>query len=390
VLWARVDRLDMSRYAAWIVLGLLAPVTLAASQVGCSSSSSEEEQQPSVTELVGTEIGAGDGSSDSVEFVEIYKASSRAQLIDLAFNPAVENELWVVGYGDDSTHVGNDVHLEGGATWKRYVDPAAIHFMHKPPAIAMGKSPFFGTCGDGDNSAAEREPNMFMGPALFSTDRQIFAKRITSLGSHYDMLHNTPFCRGIAHERENIYWVFNSHDRSIDKYNFNQDHGPGMDDHSDGEIYRYVEGQVRGVDDVPSHLVFDHSDGYVYIADTGNSRIVRLDPTVGRKTGMLERQNEPLKDQGYMIGSVVEEVVPPGTLELPSGIEVKNDLIYVTDTATSIFYVFDKNGQIVRTLDTGLEPGSLAGFTFGPDEKIWFADRKGSRVVRIDPKLTPN
>jgi hypothetical protein len=38
----------------------------------------------------------------------------------------------------------------------------------------------------------------------------------------------------------------------------------------------------------------------------------------------------------------------------------------------------------VRKLATDLPAGSLAGFTFGPDGKIWFVDRKGGRIVRID------
>lgn len=332
----------------------------------------------------GTEIGKGDGSAASVTFTEMYKGTAKAEFVDLAFNPAAENELWVVGYGDNSVHVGDNV-LGDAPAWKRFVDPAAVHFMHRPPAMAMGKSPFWGTCGDGDNSAAQREPNLFMGPAMFTTDRAVFAKRVTSLGSHYDMLHNTPFCRGIAHQKDNVYWVFNSYDKSIDKVDFNEDHGPGEDDHSDGEIYRYAEGKVAGVDGVSSHLIFDSSDNFLYIADTGNARIVKLDTTAGTKSGTLERQNEPLAGQGYMKGTDVEVVVPAGTLEEPSGIELRNGLLYVTDAKTSTFHVFDKSGTEIRKLATDLPEGSLSGFTFGPDGKVWFTDRKTGRVLRIDP-----
>jgi sugar lactone lactonase YvrE len=228
--------------------------------------------------------------------------------------------------------------------------------------------------------------NLFMGPAMFTTDRTIFAKRVTGLGSHYDMLHQTPFCRGIAHETANVYWTFNAFDSSIDKYNFNKDHGPGEDDHSDGEIYRYVPGKVKGAEDgTPSHLVLDPNDQFLYVADTGNGRIVRLDTTKGEKTGELERYNEDLKDSGLMTGVDLEVVVPPGVLEKPSGIEVKNDLLYVTDAATSTFHVFQKDGTEVRKLSTGLPAGALAGFTFGPDDKIWFTDKVGGKVLRIDP-----
>ncbi len=349
-------------------------------------------------EAPGSEIGKGDGSPGSVTLTEIHVLAKTASLgdampVDLAFNPADPGQLWVIGYGDDSTHVG---YVDGDATqWKRYRDPAASHFMAKPTAMAMGESPFWGVCGNTDNgqngadqtSGSDGTGNLFMGPAMFTTDLSVFAKRITALGSHYDMLHATPFCRGIAHVEKNVYWTFNAYDDALDKYDFHKDHGPGNDDHSDGEIYRYAKGQVKGADDgTPSHLVYDPSDKMLYVADTGNARIVKLDTTKGTKSGELPRKNEPLAGSGVMTGADVEEVVAPGVLEKPSGIEVKGDLLYVTDAATSTFHVFKKDGTPVRKLATDLPPGSLAGFTFGPDKKIWFSDKVGSRVMRIDPK----
>ncbi|AUX37695.1 MULTISPECIES: hypothetical protein [Sorangium] len=72
---------------------------------------------------------------------------------------------------------------------------------------------------------------------------------------------------------------------------------------------------------------------------------------------------------------------------MPSGIEVHEGIVYATDHATSRFYAFDLTGRLVRTLDTGLPAGSLAGFTFGPDGKLYFVDLRSSRVYRIDPIL---
>ncbi len=152
----------------------------------------------------GHEIGYRDGSSASVAFTEIYKASASAKLVDLDFDPDHEGWLWAVGYGDDSTHLGQGIGTDA-PTWKRYVDPAAMHFMHKPPALAMGGGQRWATCGDNDNSqndpSGDGSANLFMGPAMFETDLAVFAKRTPEgRGSHTDMLHNTPFCRGIAHE----------------------------------------------------------------------------------------------------------------------------------------------------------------------------------------------
>jgi len=335
----------------------------------------------------GHEIGYRDGSPTSVTFTEIYAASATAKPVDLAFRG--EAELWVVGYGDNALYRGSGLDTDA-PTFKKIIDPAAGHFMLKPPAIAMGTPEYFGTCGDNLNEQGGGDGSnaLFMGPALFSTDPAILGKRTSGgLGSHMDMLHNTPLCRGIAHEKANVYWVFNGMDHSLDKYDFNADHGPGNDDHSDGEIYRYAMGKVKGVsgtDGTPSHVFFDADDSFLYVADTGNQRIVKLDTTKGKMGGELERQNEPLKAQAVMLDTDVEEVVPPGTLEKPSGLEVYKGNIYVTDTATSTFHVFDKTGKELRRLETGLPPGSLAGMAFSPTGKLYFTDKVAGKVLRID------
>jgi hypothetical protein len=335
----------------------------------------------------GTEIGKGDGSAASVTLTEVYKAGAASKLIDVAYY-AERDELWAVGYGDNSIHVGTGLASEA-PKFKRILDPAAPHFMEKPPALAMGTPDRWATCGDNMNEHAGQSDGsaaLFMGPALFTTDLAILGKRTPEgLGSHYDMLHNTPLCRGIAHVSANIYWVFNSYDSSLDLYDFHADHGPGKDDHSDGEIYRYAAGEVKGVNDTPSHLFYDATDKFLYVADTGHGRIVRLDTTKGKKGAELDRQMELIAGNALMTGTSVEEVVPPGTLTKPSGLEVRGNLIYVTDTATSTFHVFDRTGKEVRHLSTELPAGSLAGMAFASDNKLYFADKIGGRVLRIDP-----
>ncbi len=135
-----------------------------------------------------------------------------------------------------------------------------------------------------------------------------------------------------------------------------------------------------------SYVAFDSTDGFLYIADTGNQRVARLDTTKGIKGGPLPRQMEPLKDDAVIKDTTLEEIVPSGTLDAPSGIEVHGDLIYVTDATTSTFHVFDKKGTALRSLATDLPGGALSGFVFGPDGKIYFTDKSTSRVVRIDPQ----
>src|SRR4029079_19466670 len=120
---------------------------------------------------------------------------------DLAFNENDPTQLWVVAYNDSTVHLGTGVGETNG-TWKEYHDPAASHFMYKPPAIAWGSEGLWGICGDNDNAQKDlrcaNEPNYSRGPAMFTSALSSFTKQNveTKLGSHFDMLHNTSFCRG--------------------------------------------------------------------------------------------------------------------------------------------------------------------------------------------------
>lgn len=332
----------------------------------------------------GSELGWGDGSVGSVDLTVILSDTALKQPSDLAFNPSSPGELWVVNHKDDSvviiTNPGDPT-----MTFERRRDPAASHFMDNPPALAFGAvsetwGQTFGVCGDSDNGG-----DGFMGPALFSADLGVFAEQTPlDLGSHLDMLHSTSFCRGIANAGASVYYLFNSDKGSVDKYDFHADHGPGNEDHSDGEIFRYVPGQVAGVDGIPSHLAFDASAGLLYVADTGNQRVVALDTSSGT-VGATFSGNEPAKRR-KIDGAALSDVVPAGTLQAPSGIELVRGLVFVSDNATSRFHAFTPDGEEIRTLDTGLPPGSLAGFTLGPDGKIYFVDMAAGRVLRVDPR----
>ncbi len=332
----------------------------------------------------GWQIGVGDGTSASVGFTVVLDPGSPRTSTDLAFNPSIPDQLWVVNAKDDSVFI---VDRPGApdAAFQRLRDPAASHFMDRPPAIAFGAvvEPWgqtFGVCGDSDNGG-----NKFMGPALFSSDLSIFTLETgTGLGSHLDMLHSTSFCRGIAHVEGNVYFAFNSDKGSLDKYDFVVDHGPGQDDHSDGRIWRYVEGQVSGVDGVPSHLAYDADTKLLYVADTGNQRVAVLDTQSGSE-GATFSGDEPAARR-HVDGAVLSDFVPAGTLQRPSGIELADGVVFVSDEATSVLYAFDEEGALIRTLETGLPPGSLAGITLGiTDQKLYFVDKPKSVVYRIDP-----
>jgi len=352
----------------------------------------------------GHQIGTGDGSPSSVTFTVIYEPNVLRSATDLDFNPVRPTELWVVvrELGDElpcteavkvgcaglagRTLIIGDID-EPSSNVRIRQDQNASHFMRQPTAIAFGPGDTFGTCHEARTANFTDSQPDYIGPTLWSSDPSIYAVSPSpgGNGSHLDMIHGTAFCMGMAHERDNVYWTFNGQLGAIDRYDFKQPHVPGGDDHSDGELLRYVEGELLRVAGVPSHLDLDSSSGTLYIADTGHGRIVKLDTTSGSEGSNVPVADEQIRVRKSMLGASLAELVAPGVLEAPSGLALHEGVLFATDNATSRIYAFDLEGRVVRTLDTGLPPRSLAGIAIGPDDRVYFVDLLTSHVRRIDP-----
>ncbi len=335
----------------------------------------------------------GDPSTATVSEL-IGPAAGLAQPRDLAWNPRRPEELWVVSYDDDSALIVSAAPSDARTVEKR-IDGYAQHFFEEPTAIAFGadETTFglpgtFATCGESRNTYnGQADGNDFMGPALWSSDMSVFAAQDPNgLGSHLDMLHNTPLCMGIAWEGGNKYWVTGGLTGAIERYDFQTDDGIGNDDHSDGLTWRYAPGTLGYVPGVPSHLFVDAAAGYVYVADTGHGRILRLDAQTGTPGSMVGG----LETSVQMVdGTVIEELVPGGTLSQPSGIELSAaGTLFVTDHATSQIHAFGLDGTLLATVETGLPAGSLGGLSIGPDDRLYFVDMAGDRVLRVEPGAT--
>ena len=63
---------------------------------------------------------------------------------------------------------------------------------------------------------------------------------------------------------------------NICKYDFVDDHGPGYNDHSAGKVFRYTGVSVTRVPNVPSHLVVDKVNKWLYFTDGANKSLKRL------------------------------------------------------------------------------------------------------------------
>lgn len=348
-----------------------------------------------------------------VAISSVYKSNlATLMTTGISFNPQAPDQLWLIQRWPPSdarcdsrqqTNAGCTA-LEGSVTIvykpgtpeqtsERRVDPNGWHFMRRPTGLSFGAPGTFASCGEERTGNYLDDRADFIGPTLWSSDLSIFAKDPgvdangdPLNGSHLDMLHETPFCMGIEHEDANIYWTFNGDIGSLDRYDFKADHGPGYHDHSDGELYRYAVGQLKRLPGIPSHMAYDKAAKLLYVADTGNGRVVRLDPSTGTMTGPASPVYEPLAVNRQFEGAELIEIVRPGTVTHPSGLLLHAGKLYVADNATGVIHAFELDGTPIATLNTNLAPGALTGLTVGPDGKLYFTDMLSSEVLRIDPQ----
>ncbi len=304
---------------------------------------------------------------------------------DLDFFPILaKNELWVVNERAEHNG-GNTVTIYDAATPQQTMlnrtDGNAWHFMSMPTGIAFSDNFNFATSpGIKD---ANHNNGTFTGPALWSSDPDIYAQPSGGNGSHLDMLHGSPFSMGIASESDNVFWVFDGWNETIVRYDFKNDHGPGNDDHADAMVRRYTEIQVKKDGIVPSHLVFDKTSNWLYVVDNGNNRVVRLDIQSGNVINSLPLINEPLAEHSEM-GNVVWEVVAD-SLDRPCGIEIFENRLLVGDFTTGQIIIYDLDNAFLELgrIETG-QPG-LTGIKIGPDGAIWYTNRLQNTLTKLEP-----
>ena len=313
--------------------------------------------------------------------------------VDLEFNksPLHPNDIWAVttsnpGYGIAIIHDATTDYR----SLKLKKDSRASHFMWRTMALSMGPDGSFATAQNGENG--DFDPfYQFMGPTLWSSDTAIFAQRNQSsrrlLGSHLDMLHQSPMNLGIAHEKDNVYWVSDGFYNDITRFDFADPHEFGGHDHRDGIIRKYPEAVVeRGERGRPAHMAFDAEKKWLYYVDPANNRVMRLDITSGAEEKPLTPPNasrENLAEFTEWSGATVEVVVDEGLGE-PVGIHIEGDRLLIGDRISGDIHMFDLSVWPVEKLGflvTGAQ--ELLGITVGPDQRVWFADRGASTIGRL-------
>ena len=321
--------------------------------------------------------------------------------LDFHTDPNRDNELWVINENSaifDPNFGGSTVtYYNAGleAQWADYrKDTFSAHFMNTASAIAFSNNGGFANTLDVQD--ANGNPNgFFSGATLWEADTSIYARinqEGPELGSHWDMLHQSPFSIGIAAEADNIYWLFDGFHNTIVKYDFQEphpDHEHGGEDHSDGLVYRYDEINVSRIEGLSSHMVIDYSNGMLYVCDTGNQRILRVNTNLGEIGESLDPYGENIEGYYSMEGAEFETIIDSGLVS-PTGIDIYNEFLLVSDYATGEIIIYDistqESIQESFRLQTNMN-NNLMSIKVGPDGTIWFVCTNSNQLYQILPPL---
>ncbi len=322
---------------------------------------------------------------------------------DLDFHtlPGRNNELWVINensasfdpnFGGSTVTYYNAGSIDQWADYRK--DSYSGHFMHTASAISFSDNGGFANTLDVQD-ANGNPSGYFSGCTLWDSDTTIYARINQNgplLGSHWDMVHQSPFSIGIAAETENIYWLFDGYHSTVAKYNFQEphpDHEHGGEDHSDGIVYRYDEIYIERVSGLSSHMVLDNENGYLYICDTGNQRIIKMNTNTGTINYSLTPYGENIEGYYSMIGVQYETIIDSG-LVLPTGIDIYENYLIVSDYSNGdiIFYDLGNLGinQELKRLHTDRE-NDVMSIKVGPDGTIWYVGTNTNALIQIIPPV---
>lgn len=304
---------------------------------------------------------------------------------DVAFNPEAPEQLWIANYDTNSITI-----VRHPGTDQRDADTrgafGAEHFLAHPAALAFGAPGMMATAQETDRVTQRTTPADFMGPTLWDSNYDVFNG---GHASHLDMLHNSPNCAGIAWEAANVYWVVDGAHRALTRYDFNQPHEHGGEDHSDGVVRRYVEGMVQYLPNVTSSLEYDATAGRLYLAEPGANRVAVLDISAAT-TGSRILPDYDGSRQNRMNNATLETFIDGAAagLRQPSGLALVGDVFYVSDNETSTLMAFDREGHKIDWLDLSSQAptGALQGLALDARGWIYVVDSVNHRVLEVAPR----
>ena len=319
---------------------------------------------------------------------------------DLEFHPGRANELWIANRATDSITIVHNTGLENQTSETR-LDVNRNHFLEEVSAISFGSyHPEFdwqwGSAQESLNTYnGQGSPNYFMGPALWPSSLDHFAVENQNnddglLGSHIDMLHESPYGVGIAHDYDNVYWYNDGYYGELVRYDFMSDHDTGGHDHSDGGVRRYSDIQLTHSYGTPGHMVLDKETGILYISDAGANRViwVNTDDTTYQTEDIMNDSSRLETLSEYSRISGIEWGVLDGGMSRPSGIALDGDQLFVSLNGNNniVSYNLSSDGKSAIELGTIItSASSIMGIEIGPEGHLYYVDNGRDEVVRIDP-----
>ena len=316
--------------------------------------------------------------------------------LDIPNDSSRSNELWVINENSaffDSNNGGSTVTYYNFGTdsqWADYrKDAYSAHFMHTASAIAFSDNGGFANTLDVQD--ANNNPNgYFSGCTLWDSDTSIYARINQNgplLGSHWDMIHQSPYSVGIAGQTDNIYWLFDGYHQTIAKYDFNEphsDHEHGGEDHSDGIVYRYDEIEVQRVPGLSSHMEIDRETGWLYICDTGNQRVLRLNTSSGEIGESLTTYGESLAGYFSMVNAEYEVVIDDLLIQ-PTGLDINRGRLLVSDYYNGVINIYNiQNNNVNRLgeIQTGFE-NEIMGIKVDSAGSIWIVCKNSHELYQL-------
>ena len=338
-------------------------------------------------------------------FVEVIISDTSDNIsspTDLEFHPGRVNELWVANKATDSITIVHNTGLDNQTSETR-LDVNRNHFLEEVSAISFGSyHPEFdwqwGSAQESLNTYnGQGNPNYFMGPALWPSSLDHFAVENQNnedglLGSHIDMLHESPYGVGIAHDYDNVYWYNDGYYGELVRYDFMMDHDTGGHNHSDGVVQRYSEIQLNHSYGTPGHMVLDKETDILYISDAGGDRViwVNTDDTtyqtenIMNDSSRLETLSEYSRISGVEWGVLIEG------LNRPSGIALDGDQLFVSlnEDNSIVSYNLNSDGKsAVEVAIINTSASSIMGIEIGPKGHLFYVDNARDEVIRVDPVL---
>ena len=338
-------------------------------------------------------------------FVEVIISDTSDNIsspTDLEFHPGRVNELWVANKATDSITIVHNTGLDNQTSETR-LDVNRNHFLEEVSAISFGSyHPEFdwqwGSAQESLNTYnGQGNPNYFMGPALWPSSLDHFAVENQNnedglLGSHIDMLHESPYGVGIAHDYDNVYWYNDGYYGELVRYDFMMDHDTGGHNHSDGIVQRYSEIQLNHSYGTPGHMVLDKETDILYISDAGGDRViwVNTDDTTYQTENIMNDSSRLETLSEYSRISGVEWGVLIDGVNRPSGIALDGDQLFVSlnEDNSIVSYNLNSDGKsAVEVAIINTSASSIMGIEIGPKGHLFYVDNARDEVVRVDPVL---